>query len=170
MMEIIYHSMPQVYFSKNKQMVGELTKEQISNLLSSQMIGRIACCDIQKPYIVPIAYAYDGKDIYCQTTEGKKVQYMRENPNICFQIDFSNSISNWQSIIVYGKFEELAEQEIETAREFLMNKIMPLMTNSKIHPHEHWETREEKLDDSHRIKPIIFKIKIEDISGKYHRM
>jgi hypothetical protein len=47
---------------------------------------------------------------------------------------------------------------------------MPLMTNSKIHPHEHWETREEKLDDSHRIKPIIFKIKIEDISGKYHRM
>jgi len=151
-------------------MTGDLTKEQISNLLSSQMIGRIACCEIHKPYIVPIAYAYDGKDIYCQTTEGKKIQYMRDNPNICFQIDFTNNISNWQSIIVYGKFEELSESEIKIAREFLLNKIMPLMTNSKIHPHEHWEAREQVLDDSQRVKPIIFKLKIEEISGRYHQM
>lgn len=151
-------------------MTGDLTKEQISNLLSSQMIGRIACCEIHKPYIVPIAYAYDGKDIYFQTTEGKKIQYMRDNPNICFQIDFTNNISNWQSIIVYGKFEELSESEIKIAREFLLNKIMPLMTNSKIHPHEHWEAREQVLDDSQRVKPIIFKLKIEEISGKYHQM
>lgn len=151
-------------------MTGDLTKEQISNLLSSQMIERIACCEIHKPYIVPIAYAYDGKDIYCQTTEGKKIQYMRDNPNICFQIDFTNNISNWQSIIVYGKFEELSESEIKIAREFLLNKIMPLMTNSKIHPHEHWEAREQVLDDSQRVKPIIFKLKIEEISGKYHQM
>ncbi len=151
-------------------MTGDLTKEQISNLLSSQMIGRIACCEIHKPYIVPIAYAYDGKDIYCQTTEGKKIQYMRDNPNICFQIDFTNNISNWQSIIVYGKFEELSESEIKIAREFRLNKIMPLMTNSKIHPHEHWEAREQVLDDSQRVKPIIFKLKIEEISGKYHQM
>ena len=141
-------------------MTGDLTKEQISNLLSSQMIGRIACCEIHKPYIVPIAYAYDGKDIYCQTTEGKKIQYMRDNPNICFQIDFTNNISNWQSIIVYGKFEELSESEIKIAREFLLNKIMPLMTNSKIHPHEHWEAREQVLDDSQRVKPIIFKLSL----------
>lgn len=151
-------------------MTGDLTKEQISNLLSSQMIGRIACCEIQKPYIVPIAYAYDGKDIYCQTTEGKKIQYMRDNPNVCFQIDFTNNISNWQSIIVYGKFEELSESEIKIAREFLLNKIMPLMTNSKIHPHEHWEAREHAVDDSERVKPIIFKLKIDEISGKYHQM
>ncbi|MEY4114611.1 MAG: hypothetical protein RLZ76_1304 [Bacteroidota bacterium] len=150
-------------------MIGNLTQEQISNMLSSQMIGRIACCDLHKPYIVPIAYAYDGKDIYCQTTEGKKVEYMRDNPNICFQIDFSNNISNWQSVIVYGKFEELTEKETEKAREFLVNKIMPLMTNSKIHGYEHWEAREQRLDDSHRLKPIIFKLKIEEISGKYHR-
>ena len=124
-------------------------------MLSSQMIGRIACCDLHKPYIVPIAYAYDGKDIFCQTTEGKKVEY--------------NNISNWQSVIVYGKFEELTEKETEKAREFLVNKIMPLMTNSKIHGYEHWEAREQRLDDSHRLKPIIFKLKIEEISGKYHR-
>lgn len=87
-----------------------------------------------------------------------------------FQIDFTNNISNWQSIIVYGKFEELSESEIKIAREFLLNKIMPLMTNSKIHPHEHWEAREQALDDSERVKPIIFKLKIEEISGKYHQM
>ena len=150
-------------------MIGNLTKEQISNMLSSQMIGRIACCDLQKPYIVPIAYAYDGKDIYCQTTEGKKIRFMRENPNICFQIDFSNNITNWQSIIIYGKFEELSQKETESAREFLVNKIMPLMTNSKIHGYEHWEAREQHLDDSQRVKPIIFRLKIEEISGKYHR-
>jgi nitroimidazol reductase NimA-like FMN-containing flavoprotein (pyridoxamine 5'-phosphate oxidase superfamily) len=169
MMQIIYHCGLQAYFSENYCMIGNLTKEQISNMLSSQMIGRIACCDLHKPYIVPIAYAYDGKDIYCQTTEGKKIEFMRKNPNICFQIDFSNNITNWQSIVVYGKFEELSQKETETAREFLINKIMPLMTYSKIHAYEHWEAREEYLDDSHRLKPIIFKLRIEEISGKYHQ-
>ncbi len=151
-------------------MKGELNKEQINNLLSSQMIGRIACCDLHKPYIVPIAYAFDGNDIYCQTTEGKKVQYMRQNPNICFQVDFSHHFSHWQSVVVYGKFEELTGKAIDKARELLTNKIMPLMTDSKIHPHEHWEGHDDFLDNSQRIKPIIFKVKIEEISGKYNRL
>jgi nitroimidazol reductase NimA-like FMN-containing flavoprotein (pyridoxamine 5'-phosphate oxidase superfamily) len=138
-------------------------------MLSSQMIGRIACCDLQKPYIVPIAYAYDGKDIYYQTTVGKKLDSCAKTQIFVFKLIFSNSITNWQSIIIYGKFEELSQKETESAREFLVNKIMPLMTNSKIHGYEHWEAREQHLDDSHRVKPIIFRLKIEEISGKYHR-
>ena len=151
-------------------MQGELSRQQIDNLLSSQVIGRIACCNQYKPYIVPITYAYDGKDIYCQSTEGKKVQYMRQNPNICFQVDFYRDFSNWQSVVVYGTFEELTGKSLQKARELMVNKIMPLMTNSKIHPHEHWETHEHILDDSDRIKPLMFKIKIDEINGKYDKM
>lgn len=148
-------------------MRGDLNKEQINNLLSSQMIGRLACCDGHRPYIVPIAYAFDGTDIYCQSTEGKKVQYMRQNPNICFQIDVSHQFSNWQSVVVYGKFEELHGASIEKARALLASKIMPIMTDSKIHPHEHWEGHEGFLDNSQRFKPIIFKLKIEKFSGRF---
>ncbi|MFZ9262259.1 MAG: pyridoxamine 5'-phosphate oxidase family protein [Chitinophagaceae bacterium] len=150
-------------------MMGNLSNQQINNLLSSQMIGRIACCDAHRPYIVPIAFAYDGKDIYCQTMEGKKIQFMRQNPNICFQVDFSKHYSDWQSVIVYGKFEEINTKEIEKARELLVNKILPLMTDSRIHPHEHWEAHEMKLDDRERIKPIMFKLNIEEISGKFNK-
>jgi len=151
-------------------MQGELNRQQIDNLLSSQVIGRIACCDQFRPYIVPISYAYDGQDIYCQSTEGKKVQYMRDNPNICFQIDFAKDFSNWQSVVIYGKFEELTGESLEKARELMVSKIMPLMTNAKIHPHEHWESHEHIIDDSQRIKPLMFKIKIDQISGKYDKM
>ena len=53
-------------------MTGELNEQQINNLLTSQAIGRIACCDGKHPYIVPVTYSYDGHYIYGQSTEGQK--------------------------------------------------------------------------------------------------
>ena len=48
-------------------MLGELKEMQIRNLLSSQVIGRLACSNGKQPYIVQVTYAYDGKCIYGQT-------------------------------------------------------------------------------------------------------
>ena len=57
--------------------------------------------------MVPIAYAYHEGTIAGHSGLGPKVEMMRENPNICFEVDRIESLGNWQSVIAWGTYEEL---------------------------------------------------------------
>lgn len=148
-------------------MLGKLTSTQINNILSSQSVCRLACTDGKKPYVTPVTYAYDGKFIYGQTQEGTKLSILRKNPNVCLQMDIMNSMNNWQSVLVYGKFEELKNKAADTAREYLFDKVLTLMTSSTIHNFEHEGAT--KVDDNNRIKSIMYRIKIKEITGRFER-
>jgi nitroimidazol reductase NimA-like FMN-containing flavoprotein (pyridoxamine 5'-phosphate oxidase superfamily) len=154
---------------QNSNMTGELNEQQINNILTSQAIGRIACCDGKHPYIVPVTYSYDGHYIYGQSTEGQKMDLMRQNPNVCFQVDISCNMDNWQSVVVFGQFEELKDESASKAREHLFSKVVPLMTSSVIHQHEHWEGGGHELSDQDRIKPLMFRIKVNEKSGRFEK-
>jgi nitroimidazol reductase NimA-like FMN-containing flavoprotein (pyridoxamine 5'-phosphate oxidase superfamily) len=148
-------------------MLGQLTNDQIYNILSSQVVGRLACTDGKMPYIVPVTYAYDGKYIYGQTNEGTKLKILRKNPNVCFEVDMITNMSNWQSVIVYGEFEELKKDEAAKAREILFGSNFSLLTSSTVHAHEHGVTAE--LDDSNRVKYVMYRIKISLVSGRFEK-
>jgi nitroimidazol reductase NimA-like FMN-containing flavoprotein (pyridoxamine 5'-phosphate oxidase superfamily) len=148
-------------------MLGELTRDQIESILSSQALGRLACCVNNQPYIVPITYAYDGKYIYGQSNEGKKLEMMRQNPKVCFEVDMMVSMNNWKSVVVNGHFEELSEAEAAKAREVLFERVFTLQTSSTVHPHQH-ETSSQ-VDDSNRVKYIMYRIRIDSVSGRYEK-
>lgn len=88
-------------------MLGNLNTKQIEELLSSSFIGRIGCTSDGKTYIVPITYFYENNFPICHTRNGLKVEMMRKNPNVCFEIDKMENMSNWQSVIVQGVYDEL---------------------------------------------------------------
>jgi len=148
-------------------MLGELTDTEINNVLSSQVVGRLACTDGSQPYVVPVTYAYDGKNIYGQTNEGTKLKILRKNANVCFEVDIMSDMRNWKSVLVYGKFEELKGKEAEKARETLYDLVFPLSTSSTIHLFGH----DEKgiVDDSTRVKPVMYRIKIKKITGRFEK-
>ena len=148
-------------------MLGQLNDTQINNILSSQAVGRLACTDGKKPYIVPVTYTYDGKYIYGQTNEGTKLKMLRKNPNVCFEVDMMMDMRNWQSVIVYGKFEELKNEQAKKARDILFGRVFSLMTSSTIHAHEHEVT--EELDDSNRVKYVMYRIKIKKVTGRFEK-
>lgn len=142
----------------------ELSKTEINNILQSQVSGRLACTDGRTPYVVPITYFFNGKEIYCQSEGGKKIKFMRINPNVCFQVDIINSMKNYQSVIVYGKYQELDELEAEKATALLQENIFNKMTRSRIHQFEHAikpETEESKTSGL-----ITFRINITEITGR----
>jgi uncharacterized protein len=149
-------------------MLGKLNEQQINNLLSSQAVGRIACTDGKLPYIVPVTYVYDGKDIYGQTREGMKLDIMRKNPEVCFQVDTMTDMQHWQSVQVRGKFEELKEEESEEKRLYLLNRVMPIMTASSVHGHEHEDAAE--IPDANRIKPVMYRIRISEKTGRFENL
>lgn len=148
-------------------MLGELSKEKIENILSSQVVGRLACSDGNQPYITPVTYIFDGKYIYGQSNEGKKLSILRKNPNVCFEVDVVTDMRNWQSVIVYGKFEELKDEMARSARAILFEKVFSLMTSSTIHPHEHGVI--SAIDDSNRIKYVMYRIEISKVTGRFEK-
>ncbi len=148
-------------------MLGQLNDMQVRNILSSQVVGRLGCTDGKQPYIVPVTYTYDGKYIYGQTNEGMKLKLLRKNPNVCFEIDMMTDMQNWQSVIVFGKFEELKNKEAEKAKEILFGRVFPLMTSSTIHAHEHKVSAQ--IDDSNRVKFVLYRIKINKMTGRFEK-
>ena len=148
-------------------MLGELNEIQINNVLSSQVLGRLACTNNKEPYIVPLTYTYDGEYLYGQMKKGKKLKMLRKNPNVCFEVDMMTDMANWQSVLVFGKFEELKNKKSDKAREILFKRVYPLMTSRTIHPHEHAVT--SVVDDSNREKSVMYRIKIKKVTGRFEK-
>jgi nitroimidazol reductase NimA-like FMN-containing flavoprotein (pyridoxamine 5'-phosphate oxidase superfamily) len=148
-------------------MLGNLNDIQINNILSSQVLGKMACTDGLQPYIVPVTYAYDGKHIYGQTNEGTKLEILRKNRNVCFAVDIMLNMRNWQSVLVFGEFEELDTEQANSARELLFNRIFPLTTSSTVQHEGHEETYIP--EDVTRIKNIMYRINITKTTGRFEK-
>ena len=149
-------------------MLGTLNTNQINNLLSSHIVGRLACTDGEKPYIVPITYTYDGEYIYGQTNLGKKLKILRKNKHVCFEVDQMIALQNWQSVIIYGEFQELKKKEIDKAREILFSNIFCMETGNTVHTHEHEVTT--TLEEEDPMKCVMFRIKIKTITGRFQQL
>ncbi|MGE5107414.1 MAG: pyridoxamine 5'-phosphate oxidase family protein, partial [Sphingobacteriales bacterium] len=91
----------------------------------------------------------------------------RKNPNVCFEVDTMTDMRNWQSIVVYGKFEELKNAEAEKARDILFGRIFSLTTSSTVHSYGHEASG--KVDDSTRVKHVRYRIKIKKMTGRYEK-
>ena len=148
-------------------MRGELNKHQMDNLLLSLSIGRIGVVDEGRPYIVPVTYVYDGKSILCQTNEGMKLDILRRNPHVCFEVDSMTDMNNWQSVVAWGVFEELKGEEAAKSRAYLYDRVFSLMTYSSVHPAGHEVSAE--IDDSSRVKSVIFRIVIVEKTGRFEK-
>ncbi len=119
-------------------MLGTLTEFEIEELLRQHLVGRIGCNYEGRVYIVPISYAYDGKYVYGISKEGLKLQIMRHNPKVCFQVDELKDMGNWKSVIGWGDFEELVDfdsrkegLEIITKRNLT---LISFLNTHQIHP------------------------------------
>ena len=89
-------------------MLGELNRAEIEQTLRTQAVGRIGCHANARTYVVPITYVYHGQaGIYFHSLDGLKIQMMRANPSVCFEVDVVYDLANWQSVIAWGRFEEL---------------------------------------------------------------
>jgi nitroimidazol reductase NimA-like FMN-containing flavoprotein (pyridoxamine 5'-phosphate oxidase superfamily) len=149
-------------------MLGELSGIQIENLLNRQAIGRIACHAEGTTYIVPVNYVYDGTYIYGHSSIGKKIEMMRKNPEVCFETDDIKSVFRWQSVIAWGRFEEITDvKEQEQAMQRLIHRIMPLSENPANHP-SHGIT-ERDSDVGTKVELIVYRIKVSKKTGRFEQ-
>ncbi|NVM04174.1 MAG: pyridoxamine 5'-phosphate oxidase family protein [Candidatus Helarchaeota archaeon] len=139
-------------------------KELIKNIIEKSTVCRIAMALNNSPYIVPVIFGYEDNFLYIHSApEGKKIEILKQNNNVCFEMDINHEIvksdtpckwsMNYYSIIGYGKASFINDfQEKINA----MNIIMKHYSSSN--SHKYYEKIVNNL--------AIIKIEIEKITGK----
>lgn len=144
-----------------------LSDEQIKSVISNNIVGRLGCHADGKTYVVPISYAFEDNCIYARTFEGLKIDMMRKNPEICFQVDEMESMADWRSVIIWGKFEELNEKaEREKGLKILMSRILPKISSETVKLTPEWPFPGNDLAS---IKGIVFRIAIKEMTGRLEK-
>ena len=65
---------------------------------------------IWPPFTVTINRKYKLLKLYGHCLEGQKVAMMRNNPEVCFQVEEMRDMANWNSVITWGNFEEINDE------------------------------------------------------------
>ncbi len=149
-------------------MLGELTKEEIEDVLNTNALGRIGCALQKKIYVVPVTYAYDGESVIGHTVEGMKIDILRQNPECCFEVDAMKDLANWVSVIAWGTFEELHGDDSRRAFDFLMKRVAPLMPDETSHPPRMGPLPSFR-QATFETYPIVYRIRLTEKSGRFER-
>jgi nitroimidazol reductase NimA-like FMN-containing flavoprotein (pyridoxamine 5'-phosphate oxidase superfamily) len=146
-------------------MLGVLNETEIEEVLAQNHVGRIGCHANGRTYVVPLSYAYSDGCVYAHTHEGLKIQMMRKNPSVCFQVDTMTDMSNWKSVIAWGEFEEITDGiERSRALKILMKRKLPLLTSMTTLLSDDWPFHTEEFE---RIDGIVYKISLVEKSGRF---
>jgi nitroimidazol reductase NimA-like FMN-containing flavoprotein (pyridoxamine 5'-phosphate oxidase superfamily) len=143
--------------------IHEMSEAQCRGELGRAHFGRLACARNNQPYILPMNFAIDGEYLYLYgfTTLGQKIEWMRANPRVCFEIDNVATHNQWVSVIVTGSYEELRDTpEFEGARQRAYDHLQKRVM--------WWEpayVSQEHRDHPHSLTPIFFRIRIKKITG-----
>lgn len=139
----------------------------LESIISRSDVCRVAFADNDIPYIVTMNFGYSGGDHPCFyfhcANEGRKLDMMRKNNLVCFELDTDHKIyegengCDWgmkfSSVIGYGKLSILQERE---SRINGMDNIMSHYSDKKGFSYD-----ERVLGNT-----TILRLDIEEMSGK----
>ncbi|MGF7117072.1 pyridoxamine 5'-phosphate oxidase family protein [Methanobacterium oryzae] len=141
-------------------------KETIKLILKEAQVCRIALCDDNKPYIVPMSFGFADNNLYLHSaTEGLKIDIIHKNNNICFEVDIKNelvkseSACNWgmkyYSIVGFGKAQFIENyDEKKNALDIIMQKYTE-------NDNESFEYSKTALN-----KTTVIKVEVTKLTGK----
>jgi nitroimidazol reductase NimA-like FMN-containing flavoprotein (pyridoxamine 5'-phosphate oxidase superfamily) len=140
-----------------------MSSEMSLELIKRIRFGHLGCCRDSQPYVVPIGYAHHDDSLYCCGTVGQKIEWMRDNPRVCVEIEEIRSRQDWATVVLSGRYVELTEE--------------PRFLDQRVTAHEElarepywWQPgfSPTLADDGARpIRPLFFRIVIESVRGHF---
>ncbi len=101
------------------------SRRDIEGIIAEATVCHIGLCDGNIPYVIPVNFGYKDNRLYFHSAkEGRKLDILRRNNNICFEMDIDQAFvpaekgCNWsmkyQSVMGVGKasFVEDATEKI----------------------------------------------------------
>jgi uncharacterized protein len=148
-------------------MLGPLTRIQCEHVLKCELVGRIGCAAADKVYIIPVTYVFHDKFIYAHSKEGLKVRMMRKNPKVCFEVESRNSMRDWRTVILWGRYQELKSvSEQKKALKILDEHLLPFLLSESLRPVGYVDAPRQVERER---KPVIYRISIDEITGRFEK-
>ena len=141
--------------------------EEMEKILLEETIGYLGLSMNNKPYIVPLNYAYvEGKILFHCAMTGKKLDYLNANPQVCFTVGRqSGQIRRHakgnpchvdsDSVICYGKARIIEDPE---ERKEALNAF-----------NRHFRSNTEEISLETALKCGAVEIKIIEMTGRRER-
>jgi len=142
-------------------LIHELTPDDCRELLARSSLGRLACTRFDQPYVVPIHFSLDAERscVYAFSTVGQKILWMRENPQVCLEVEEIRDKENWTTVLAFGRYEEIHQnpQEAEARRRaeqlFLQRRDWWLPAAGRVEGREHPDV-------------VVYRIQIDRLTGR----
>jgi nitroimidazol reductase NimA-like FMN-containing flavoprotein (pyridoxamine 5'-phosphate oxidase superfamily) len=107
-------------------------RKEMDDIINASPVCRMAMAHGNEPYLVPLAFGYDGNAVYIHTAiQGKKIEIIEANPRVCIEFEHKvqvmkndNQACKWsfsfQSVIGFGTISELRDphQKIRFSQKF----------------------------------------------------
>jgi hypothetical protein len=90
-----------------------MTSEEIAQFLACARVGRLGIMLDNGPYVVPVGFGFaDGNVFFHTCSKGLKMDGIRKNPNVCFEVDeaFSDG-TMFKSLILLGTANIIDDKE-----------------------------------------------------------
>lgn len=148
-------------------MLGILKEDAIEKILEKNAVGHIGYSDKERIFIIPVTYLYTGKYIIIHSREGQKISILRKHSDVCFQVEEIDNLSNWRSVLAWGKYEEITDKkERYYALDLLIRKINRLQVSETAMP-EHSFNASGELVIPDELKTIVYRIRIKEVTGRF---
>lgn len=138
-------------------------------ILKNDYLGHLSYIYENRPFVVPITYFYDAERnvIICYSAEGHKMNAMRKNKEVAFNIVDVDGLTQWKSVMVHGKFEQLFGSDAKAYLHVFSLGIKSLIAKKELKELSFISEFSSKTVDENI--PMIFTISVEEISGKMRK-
>jgi len=68
-------------------------KAEIERIIQKALVCRVGLSDGDSPYVFPVCFGFKGGTIYFHSAqEGKKIEILRKNNKVCFELDIDTEL------------------------------------------------------------------------------
>ena len=140
------------------------SRDEIDAIIRGSDVCRLAFAVADEPYIVPVSFGYDGRNLYFHTARsGKKIDCIAANNRVCFEFERNVRIVahpakacgwsfSFESVIGFGEVHELHAPKEKTRG---LNHIM-----------DRYSGREWEFDPAVVRGIRVWRVSISSVSGK----
>ncbi|MDO9515202.1 MAG: pyridoxamine 5'-phosphate oxidase family protein [Syntrophales bacterium] len=138
-------------------------REDIEEIIRRADVCRLALCEGNRPYVVPLCFGYEAGVLYFHCApNGRKLEILDNNRNVCFEMDVDHELVpgeasctwgfRYRSVVGFGRASRVSDPE---AKRDALRVIMGNYSEGV------FDFPEDAL-----ARTVVIKVVIEDMTGK----
>ncbi len=138
-------------------------KAEIERIIQEALVCRVALSDGDSPYVFPVCFGFkDGTIYFHSAQEGKKIEILRKNSKVCFEMDIDTKLIEGEKGCEWGiRYSSVIGFGTASFVEDIEEKKKALHVLLAHYSDKSYEFSEPSLNEV-----AVIKIRVESMTGK----